>query len=64
MPKGNMRLTRRSGTEECIEKLHDVRAFTMVDPPSIGSVFEKTRIELSAEHLQFCGSSGIGFLSS
>lgn len=62
--RGYNNMTFRPGAEECIQKLRDagftVWCFTMGGLDRVGGYFEKAGVELPAENLLSCDSSGIG----
>ncbi|KXT07164.1 hypothetical protein AC578_2385 [Pseudocercospora eumusae] len=64
MEEGYMKLELRPGAKECIQKLRDggftVRAFTMGDLKRVGAYFKNAGVELPAEHLMSCDTTGVG----
>lgn len=62
--QGYNALTMRPGAKECIQKLRDagftVWCFTMGSLEGVGGYFKQAGIDLPAENLLSCDSSGIG----
>ena len=64
MMQGYADLEMRPGARECIQKLRDagftVRGFTMGDLKRVRRYFERSGIDMPAEHLSSCDDIGIG----
>ena len=61
---GYLEMEMRPGAKECIQKLRDggfiVWGFTMGDLKRVGGYFARSGIEMPAENLMSCDSTGIG----